>query len=104
MATVQLKAVKREELGKERVAKLRQDGKLPAVLYGPDLPDPIPLSLDAIEAQKLILKEGREASYELKVGRKKYTAKIKEIQRDVLTEGFLHLDFYVPAASNKTKK
>lgn len=103
MATVQLKAFKREEFGKERVAKLRQQGKLPAVLYGPGLAQPVALTLERIEVQKLILKEGDKAAYDLKVGRKKYRVELKEIQRDVLTEDFLHIDFYVADAPAKRK-
>jgi len=103
MGTVELKAVKREEFGKERVKKLRQDGKLPAVLYGPDLPDSLALTLDRILAQKSILQAGREAAYEIKLGRKKYHAELREVQRDVLTDDFLHVDFYVPASPKKGK-
>ena len=81
MATVELKAVKREERGKERVGKLRQQGQLPAVLYGPGVPAPLALTLDRVDTEKLILKEGRDAIYELKVGRRKYRAELKEVQR-----------------------
>ncbi|OPX22605.1 MAG: hypothetical protein B1H03_03995 [Planctomycetales bacterium 4484_113] len=103
MATVELKAVKREERGKERVGKLRQQGQLPAVLYGPGVPAPLALTLDRVDTEKLILKEGRDAIYELKVGRRKYRAELKEVQRDVLNENFLHVDFYALETSKRKK-
>jgi len=95
---VTLKAKIRDAFGKEKVKKLRAEGGLPAVAYGPGLEEPLHLVLDLREAQKTITREGRDADYELIVGRKKYHALLQEVQRDPLSGEFLHVDLYLPAS------
>ena len=51
---VTLKAKIRDAFGKEKVKKLRAEGGLPAVAYGPGLEEPLHLVLDLREAQKTI--------------------------------------------------
>jgi len=95
---VTLKAEIRAAFGKEKVKKLRAEGGLPAVAYGPGLEEPLHLVLDLREAQKTITREGRDADYELVVGKKKYRALLQEVQRDPLSGVFLHVDLYLPGA------
>ncbi len=87
-----LKAQRRTLLGK-KVKRLRREGKLPAVLYGPTVQEPIPLVLDYTEAFKTIRSLGPSALIDLEVEGETYTTIIRERQRDVITGKLLHVDF-----------
>ncbi len=87
-----LKAQRRTLLGK-KVKRLRREGKLPAILYGPTVEEPIPLVLDYTEAYKTIRSLGPSALIDLEVDGETYTTIIRERQRDVITGKFLHVDF-----------
>ena len=87
-----LKAQRRTLLGK-KVKRLRREGKLPAILYGPTVEEPIPLVLDYTEAYKTIRSLGPSALIDLEVDGETYTTIIRERQRDVITGKLLHVDF-----------
>lgn len=87
-----LQAQRRMLLGK-KVKRLRREGKLPAILYGPELEEPIPLVLDYTEVYKTIRHLGPSALIELEVEGQTYTTIIRERQRDVITGRLLHVDF-----------
>ena len=87
-----LKAQRRTLLGK-KVKRLRREGKLPAILYGPTVEEPIPLVLDYAEAYKTIRSLGPSALIDLEVDGETYTTIIRERQRDVITGKLLHVDF-----------
>ena len=98
MATVQLHSQTRIETGKGPARRLRNEGRLPAIFYGPDT-EPIMLSLDNSELQKTL--KGRSAEnilLDLKIdsGKKDSSKKvmIREIQVDPVTRAYLHVDFY----------
>ncbi len=89
---VKLQAQRRTVLGK-KVKRLRREGKLPAILYGPELEEPIPLVLDYAAVYKAIRSLGPSALIELEVDGETYTTIIRERQRDVITGRLLHIDF-----------
>jgi large subunit ribosomal protein L25 len=91
-----LAASVREDLGKQKVIKLRQKGEVPAVLYGEGKENEH-LTLDALELQKIFLKGGASKLISLKVKKGK-----KEEQEHVLVKAFqkhpvkgnlIHVDF-----------
>ncbi len=90
-----LKVTKREVL-KKKVKKLRKEGKVPAVLYGPDI---LPLNLLVKkEDLKKFLKEIAEGQLGyLELEEEKIPVIIKEIQKHPLSGEILHLDFYRPS-------
>ncbi len=92
MARPKLKAQRRTLLGK-KVRRLRREGKLPAILYGPTLKEPIPLVLDYTETFKVIRHLGPSALVDVEVEGETYPTIIRERQRDVITGKLLHVDF-----------
>ena len=96
---VTLNASTRAEYGKEKMKKLRAAGKVPAVAYGHGLEEPLHLILEAAVLKKSLAEGGKDADYELAVGKKKYPVLIQEVQRDPVSGDFLHLDFYLPATA-----
>jgi len=88
------------QIRKEKGRKTRKKGKIPAILYGPEIEN-LKLSIEEKDLEK-ILKEGGEASHiTLKVEKKEYPVLIKEIQKDPLTEEILHVDFFQPSMKEK---
>ena len=98
MATMQLKTTIRTETGKGPARKLRSEGKLPAIFYGPKA-NPIMLSIDYVQLKKMLKgKSAENIIFDLRIdsGEKGQSKKvmIKEIQRDPVTRDYLHVDLY----------
>ncbi|MEA2538418.1 MAG: large subunit ribosomal protein [Chloroflexota bacterium] len=86
-----LAATKRDVLGK-RVARLRREGLLPAVVYGHGVASQ-PLSLDGHEFELLHRKIGQNALVDLSVeGTKATPVLVHGIQRDPVYRRMLHVD------------
>ena len=87
--SVTLKAEVRGQVGSKATAKLREAGKLPAVVYG-HKQDPVSLSLDGhafIEA----LHHGHRI-FEMEIAGKGETCLVKELQYDYLGKNVIHAD------------
>ena len=65
MEIMNLKASQREAVGNGSSRVLRRDGKIPAILYGPNT-EPIKLSIDKLELEP-IFKSGAEKESEQKI-------------------------------------
>jgi large subunit ribosomal protein L25 len=93
---VKLSAAPREVKGKERVRKLRGEGRIPAVLYGHEF-EPQLLSLDHHEFVSLLRRRGGlHGLLNLKVEGVKdgeHTVVIKEVQKHPIKDIVLHVDF-----------
>jgi large subunit ribosomal protein L25 len=81
---IPLEVEKREVVGKQ-VKRLRREGKVPAVVYGPDL-EPLSLSIDERELRHVLLEAGGTQLIELTLAR--------SVQRDPVVGSMLHVDFY----------
>ena len=96
MATnAKLNAQKREGTGKGVARKLRQSGRVPAVLYGRDL-DAIHLSVDAQEAEYLFHSISVDNTIvQLKVEGEKdaFETLVREIQSHPWKANLIHIDF-----------
>lgn len=93
MKLVDFKAEKRDKKGKGAARSLRRDGKVPAVLYGKGI-EPILLSVSSRDLLNLEHKQGLTGSFlNLKVNGESYTAVVKEISRDPVSDEYLHVDF-----------
>lgn len=93
MAQVSLKAERRSELGSNAVKWLRRAGKLPAVLYGKNVPErSISITIDAHEFDRLISTHPITTLIELQLDQK-VMVMIKEIQRHKVKRVPLHVDF-----------
>ena len=89
---VQLHADKREDLGKVAVARLRAEGKVPAVVqeHGKDS---VAIMTDAVEIMKAYRAVGKSQAIDLTVGNAKKLALIKEIEFVPLKNEVQHVVF-----------
>jgi large subunit ribosomal protein L25 len=96
-----LKAKTREVLG-GKVKKVRAEGLLPAVLYGPKTKN-LPLAVDHKEFEEVYKQAGESSIIYLEIeGKKgKFPVLIHEIQKDPLTDKIIHVDFYQPDLEKK---
>jgi len=97
-----LNAQTRDLTGK-KVSALREDKKIPAVLYGHKIKNHN-LVLDCGDFEKLFNKISESDLVDLKINNKK-TVKvlIQETQRNPITNNFLHIDFYQVKMDEKIK-
>jgi len=88
-------AVKTRQIIGKKVKVLRKKGLLPAVIYGPKI-KPISLALDVKEFEKTYQEAGKSSLIKLELPelKKEYLVLIHEVQRDPLTDKFIHVDFY----------
>ena len=95
MEQIALSATPRQGSGKGAARKLRAQGLVPAVLYGPAR-EAISLSVKLRELEKVLRQvQGRTAFLSLEMGEAEPAmAVVREIQRDALGKRYLHLDFY----------
>jgi len=91
---ISISADLRERVGKGSARQTRMTGRIPAVVYGPEI-DPVAISIDA-KAFRLAVKEAGGASvvYDLNVGGKANKVLIRDIQRDPVTSVVTHVDFH----------
>lgn len=92
MKTITLNAQKREATGRGSSRRLRNEGKIPAVVYGKS--GVAGLAVDYVAFRELYLEvRGTAAFVELNDGDKTLKTIIKDIQLDALTRKFVHVDF-----------
>lgn len=85
----------REDLGKNKINKLRRSGKIPGIIYGGELPA-VPISLSAQDFKELLKKHIHENTiFYLKVrgGENPKPALIQNYQIHPVTGEILHIDF-----------
>jgi large subunit ribosomal protein L25 len=90
MKTFELSGKKREALGKKDSAKLRNEGKVPCVLFG--LENPVHFYVIKAELTKLIYTPNVYL-VNLEIDGKKHQAIMKDLQFDPVTDEVIHLDF-----------
>jgi len=103
-----LKAKKRELAG-EKVKKLRRQGILPGVLYGPKIEN-ISIELDLKEFEKIYKEAGESSLISLQVvpsknsGQgKEFSVLIHEVKKDPLKGNIIHVDFYQPILTEEVE-
>jgi len=93
----QLNTKQRENTGKGVARRLRQQGLMPAILYGANI-DSLPLAVDIHDMEVLLNKVSpSQALVDLGIaggGKGKKTVMIKELQIDPVKFKYLHVDFY----------
>ena len=93
-----LKLAERELRGK-KVAKLRKEGLVPAVVYGPGI-EPINVQVEDGVLTKLIRQAGKHTPVNLEIGSKKKIAMIKDVDRDPVKGTVSHVSFHAVKASD----
>lgn len=92
---VKLAAEVRKDFSGSRINELRNEGLVPAIIYGPDIKENIPIIIDKKEFKAVISTEhGENALIKLSVkGKKAVTTIVKEIQVHPVSMNILHVDF-----------
>ena len=94
METTTLQAEVRGSRGKGPARRLRAEGKIPGVFYGPGV-QPTSLTLDPKElTQALRGERGRNLVFKLSVDGKDELAMVKDLTTDPVTQELLHIDLY----------
>jgi len=101
MASVQLNATPRSDVGKGVARSLRREGKVPAVIYG-HAREPQPLAIDQRELDRLLSHIAAESTViELSFDGGTARTLIREIQRHPFKPQILHVDFQELVAGEK---
>lgn len=97
-----LKVSVREESGRSASRRLRKSEQIPAILYGKHT-DPVKLAVNNKEFILLLRAiAGRKTIIELEAeGREKSLSFLQEVQRDPITDRYLHVDFVEIHADEK---
>ena len=92
MEHMELNAFPREVLSGGALKAARKEGKIPAQLYGKNVP-PTALFVSRNEFLEISKHMTESTILNLKVGEKKFQVIMKELQRNALTGEILHIDF-----------
>jgi large subunit ribosomal protein L25 len=92
----------KRDLGKKSVAQLRDELKVPAVLYGPKVEENVHFSISEVDIEK-ILSSSETKLQELTVDGTTYKTLLKNVEFDPVTDRVLHADFYVLDESQRVK-
>lgn len=90
-----LVASPRTVLGKD-TAKLRRQGVVPGVVYGPVITEPISVSVDMKELDRMYYAYGSSMLIDLKLDGSTYTVYMRRVQMDRLARHPLHAEFFAP--------
>ncbi|HUG14930.1 MAG TPA: 50S ribosomal protein L25 [Thermomicrobiales bacterium] len=90
-----LDAHPRTILGKE-TKKLRRQGIVPGVIYGPVISDPISVSVDMKELGRMYYAFGSNLLIDLSLDSSHYTVYMRSVTIDRLKRQPLHAEFYAP--------
>ncbi len=82
--------------------KLRAEGKVPGVFYGPK-EDATSVILDEVELLKVYKDAGESSVISVKEGSNEHEALIHDIQWDAVTQKPIHVDFYVIEKGKKVE-
>jgi len=89
-----IKAQERNNLKKSHTKSLRENGFIPAVVYGKGK-DPITVAVNNIELVKKVRDEGRNAVFSLVLeGGGSYNVLLYDYQMDQIKDELIHADFY----------
>src|SRR5271166_6024373 len=95
METVNLNAKPRTETGTRAVKRLRAEGKIPAVVYGREFGDSLPIVIDARELRSALSGHSVHSIVNLTIeGRGTTSVLVHERQLDVTTKHLVHLDLH----------
>ncbi len=98
MLKFEMEATVRDKTGKGVARKLRAEGLIPAILYGPGS-TPVPLAVNAFDLQKLLTRaKGERILFTLNLknngASEQRLALIKEFQFHPVNDSIQHIDFY----------
>ena len=92
METTKLEAEVRESRGKGPARRLRSEGKLPAVFYGPEV-EPTPLTVDPKELEAALRgPRGRNTLFEVAFGGASHLAMVRDVDVEPVSRELIHAD------------
>jgi large subunit ribosomal protein L25 len=93
MQELVLEVENREVTNKQKLKTLKREGRIPAILYGAK-EKAVALSVDGKKFEKaLATEQSSNLLVNLKFGSESKTAIVKEIQRDIISQKPIHIDF-----------
>lgn len=96
-----LKVKIRKDLGK-KVKVLREQGILPAVLYGPKIKN-LSIEIDFKEFENIYKEAGESSLISLEIDNDKFLVLIHEVKKDPLSGKPIHADFYQPILTEEVE-
>lgn len=102
MDQIVLVASKRSRTGK-KVASLRREGKLPAILYGKSIDKPIPVTVDGAETEKVLRTASSSSLIVVNVDGEEHTTLVRDYQIDFVRGTLQHVDFLVVSLTEKVR-
>ena len=101
MADITVQAVERQGVGKGPNRRLRTQGKIPAVLYGPGL-ETLSVSVESRDVDQILCSDtGHNTIFKLQVGSNSTDVLIRDYQLDPVKGTLLHADFHAVALDQK---
>ena len=91
--TVSLQARERQGRGKNDARRLRNEGMVPAVLYGDKAEESMVLAVPKKVVDYTLKHLGDNALYDMKFGGQETTARVMDVQRDPVSGKLVHVDF-----------
>jgi len=98
-----LMAEPREIHGK-KVKRLRREGLIPGVVYGPVIDETISVSVNSRVFNKFFMTHGHSTIFSLKWDGGNQPVLIREVQRDPVRQDILHIDFFAPNMNVKLRQ
>lgn len=95
MAIEKFPAQRRTVTGK-KVAKLRREGQLPGIVYGPVVKDTVPVIVDSRTFLRFYQAHGHATLFDLTWEDGRESVFIREVQFDPVRRDPLHVDFFAP--------
>ncbi|MGH2616451.1 MAG: 50S ribosomal protein L25 [Thermomicrobiales bacterium] len=95
MANQEFPAQRRTVLGKQ-VKRLRREGLVPGIVYGPVVEGTIPVSVDRRDFIKFYQTTGHSTLFDLRWEDGNQSVFIREVQQDPVRREPLHIDFFAP--------
>jgi large subunit ribosomal protein L25 len=95
MDELMLTAERRTVLGKQ-VKRLRREGRVPGIVYGPVVTENTPVTVDRREFERFYHANGHATLFTLRWDGGEQTVFIREVQEDPIKRQALHVDFFAP--------
>jgi large subunit ribosomal protein L25 len=89
-----LQATERTEFTNSAKRRIRESGKIPAVIYG-KATESTPVVLDSIELIKTLREEGKNSIINLDVNGSSHAVMLYDMQKDPLKNEIVHADFHI---------
>ncbi len=90
-----LVAEERVIIGK-KVKRLRREGKVPAIIYGTLLENPIPITLDSRDTYRTYIDYGNISLIDIQVNGDTHTVYIRALQQHPVTRAAIHAELFAP--------